>query len=259
METGAITSYFDVAQVTLYAFWIFFAGLIFYLRREDKREGYPLESDRADNRIEVIGFPAPPGPKTFHLPHGGTSMAPDGVADTRPIHAKPIGPWPGAPLEPTGNPMVDGVGPAAYAERADTPDLTFEGETKIVPLRVATEFSVDTRGPDPRGMTVCGADGKKAGTIQDVWVDRSEHMVRYYEMSLGADTGGGRVLLPVNFARVEANSGRVIVKTLLPRHFADVPRLRNPDQVTLLEEDKITAYYGGGQLYALPSRSEPLI
>ena len=46
METGAITSYIDVAQVALYAFWAFFALLILYLRREDKREGYPLESGR---------------------------------------------------------------------------------------------------------------------------------------------------------------------------------------------------------------------
>ena len=46
METGAITGYIDVAQLVLYAFWIFFVGLIFYLRREDKREGYPLVSDR---------------------------------------------------------------------------------------------------------------------------------------------------------------------------------------------------------------------
>ena len=29
MQTGAITSYIDVAQLALYAFWIFFAGLIF--------------------------------------------------------------------------------------------------------------------------------------------------------------------------------------------------------------------------------------
>ena len=36
----------DLALIALYAFWIFFAGLIFYLRREDKREGYPLVSDR---------------------------------------------------------------------------------------------------------------------------------------------------------------------------------------------------------------------
>ena len=28
-----ITQYFDVAQLALYAFWIFFAGLVYYLRR----------------------------------------------------------------------------------------------------------------------------------------------------------------------------------------------------------------------------------
>jgi photosynthetic reaction center H subunit len=44
MTTGAITGYIDVAQITLYAFWIFFAGLIYYLLQENKREGYPLES-----------------------------------------------------------------------------------------------------------------------------------------------------------------------------------------------------------------------
>ena len=44
MDTGSITGYVDVAQLVLYAFWIFFFGLIIYLRREDKREGYPLGS-----------------------------------------------------------------------------------------------------------------------------------------------------------------------------------------------------------------------
>ena len=55
MPAGAITGYIDVAQLVLYAFWIFFAGLIFYLRREDKREGYPLESDRA-GRVDRPGL-----------------------------------------------------------------------------------------------------------------------------------------------------------------------------------------------------------
>ena len=35
MPKGAITQYIDVAQVVLYVFWVFFFGLIFYLRRED--------------------------------------------------------------------------------------------------------------------------------------------------------------------------------------------------------------------------------
>lgn len=51
----------DFAQVMIYAFWIFFAGLVYYLRREDKREGYPLVSSRGP----VNGFPMTPGPKQF--------------------------------------------------------------------------------------------------------------------------------------------------------------------------------------------------
>jgi photosynthetic reaction center H subunit len=38
-----------------------------------------------------------------------------------------------------------------------------------------------------------------------------------------------------------------------------VPGLRNPDQITMLEEEKISAYYGGGTFYADPKRSEPLL
>ena len=37
METGAITQYIDVAQIVLYVFWVFFAGLIYYLMRENHR------------------------------------------------------------------------------------------------------------------------------------------------------------------------------------------------------------------------------
>jgi photosynthetic reaction center H subunit len=38
-----------------------------------------------------------------------------------------------------------------------------------------------------------------------------------------------------------------------------VPTTKHPDQITLLEEEKITAYFGAGTLYAEPKRSEPLI
>jgi photosynthetic reaction center H subunit len=55
------THSFDFAQLVLYAFWIFFAGLVLYLRREDKREGYPLESDHGP----VNGWPTPEGKKPF--------------------------------------------------------------------------------------------------------------------------------------------------------------------------------------------------
>lgn len=52
---------FDFAQLVLYAFWIFFFALVVYLRREDKREGYPLQSDHGP----VNGWPSPAGEKQF--------------------------------------------------------------------------------------------------------------------------------------------------------------------------------------------------
>ena len=115
MPKGAITSYIDVAQVVLYAFWIFFAGLIFYLRREDKREGYPLGLGPSPASVKVQGFPPIPAPKTFLLPHGGTSGAERDAIDPPRSRPSRRAAWPGAPLEPTGIPMLDGVGPAAYA------------------------------------------------------------------------------------------------------------------------------------------------
>ncbi|MEO8038476.1 MAG: photosynthetic reaction center subunit H [Betaproteobacteria bacterium] len=255
MQTGAITQYLDVAQLALYAFWLFFAGLIYYLHRENKREGYPLESDRSGS-IRVQGFPAIPQPKTFVLPHGGTFSAPNDIRDGRPVNATPVGPWPGAPLEPNGDPMLAGVGPGAYAMRADTPDLTVDGRPKIVPLRSAPSYSLASGDPDPRGMPVVGADGLVAGKVSDVWVDLSETLIRYFEV----DAYGRTVLLPAPFAKVSSGrNGMVKVRSIMARHFNDVPGLKNPDQVTFLEEEKIVAYYGGGTLYADPSRAEPFL
>jgi photosynthetic reaction center H subunit len=252
MEKGAIVGSIDVAQVVLYAFWIFFIGLIYYLRREDKREGYPLVSDRRGG-VQVIGFPRPPGPKFFRLASGHTAVAPSPKPEL-PLKARPTMPWPGAPLEPTGNPMVDGVGPAAYALRADEPDLTVDGHDKIVPMRIATDFSIAIEDPDVRGMTVIAADRKPAGVVRDVWVDRSEVVIRYLEVEIAA---GQRVLLPWNFSLVDKRRRTIGVKSILASQFAAVPAIKSPDRITLLEEDKICAYYGGGHLYALPSRTEP--
>lgn len=256
MQTGAITQYIDVAQLALYAFWIFFAGLIYYLHQEDKREGYPLESDRSD-RVSVQGFPPMPEPKTFLLRDGSTVSVPNDKRDTRAINGTPSGNWLGAPMEPNGNPMLAGVGPGAYAQRADVPDLTLENTPRIVPLRADTAFGVASQDTDPRGLPVFGADGTQGGTVRDVWVDRSEMLFRYLEVVVPVAGGSRNVLLPINFSRI--NSRGVNVDSILGAHFVDVPTTRNPDQVTLLEEEKIMAYYGAGTLYATSGRQEPLI
>lgn len=257
MQTGAITGYIDVAQITLYVFWAFFAGLIFWLRREDKREGYPLESDRS-GLVLVQGFPSMPRPKTFLVRDGHTYVAPPGNIDNRTITAAAEA-WPGSPLRPTGNPMLAGIGPASWVEREDRADLTAEGDIKMVPLRIAPDWSIEPNDPDPRGMEVVGADGIVAGLVSDVWVDRSEPQIRYLEVDVAADGQARSVLLPITLARIVARRRQVKVNSILAHQFADVPGLKTPDEVTLREEDQIQAYFGGGNLYAEASRSEPVI
>jgi photosynthetic reaction center H subunit len=259
METGAITGHIDVAQVVLYAFWLLFAGLVFYLLREGKREGYPLVSDRTDGRVVVQGFPAMPEKKTFLLADGSTVVQPR-PDNEPPLAAAPISSVPGSPLTPTGDPMQDGVGPAAYALRADEPERTFDDNSpKIVPLRAAPGFHIDADDPDPRGMDVVAADGQVVGTCRDVWVDKSEVILRYLEAEVTTPAGPRQVLVPMTLVTIDATRRKVKVVSVLARHFAAAPGLRSPEQITMREEDRISAYFGGGHMYATPDRLGPLL
>lgn len=262
VSTGAITEYIDVAQIVLYVFWAFFAGLIIYLRREDKREGYPLVSDRP-GRSRPEGFPRVPSPKTFLLADGSTYSAPHEEHDPRTVQAEPTAAWPGAPLEPIGDPMLAEVGPGAYALRPDRPELSVDGVPRIVPMRVATGYDVESRDPDPRGMDVFGADGAVAGKVSDIWVDLAESQVRYLEVDVAgspeAGTGARSALVPIALARIDRRRGRVAVASILARQFAQAPKIQHESQVTQLEEERICAYFASGHLYAVPARRESLL
>ena len=251
-------AYLDVAQVTLYVFWLFFACLVFYLRREDKREGYPLDSTALGGGV-VHGFPRMPESKSYLLSSGHIATLPNHKNDRPVVAAAPVARWPGAPLEPTGNPMLDGVGPGSYADREDVPELNIDKVPCVVPLRVAEGTYLETRDPDPRGMTVLGADSEVGGVVTDVWVDRAEALIRYLEVEVTAAAGPKRVLLPMTFALVDQRRGRVTVNAILGSQFADVPATASPSQVTKREEDRIVGYFGGGMLYATPARQEPLL
>ena len=252
----AAGSYIDVAQVTLYAFWLFFAGLIFYLHRENKREGYPLETERATgSRVSVRGFPEVPNKKVFLNHDGRTLVVPAIGNDRADAPVVPGAEWPGSPFVPTGNPMAEGVGPASYAQREDVPELGAEGHPIIVPLRAGATHAIAAESPNPIGMTVLGCDGAVAGTVRDAWVDHSEEIVRYLEVDIGARS----VLLPMAMARVSGAKRIVNVASILASQFAGVPEHKAPDTVTKLEEDKIVGYYAGGHLYASADRMGPLL
>jgi photosynthetic reaction center H subunit len=256
MGTGAITSYVDVAQLVLYLFWIFFAGLIYYLIRENHREGYPMDHDGPGS---IDGWPRAPEAKTYYLEGGREISIPRTEAGNPPLNAEPAYRSAGSPLEPTGDPLTAGVGPGSWSTlRPDEVDLDHHGEPKIVPLSMAPECGVSTRDADPRGLPLLDARGDVAGTIRDLWLDRGEMQFRYLEAELAPAAGAARrVLVPMTFASV-ARDG-VTVDALYASQFAGVPATRSTDRVTLLEEERITAYYGAGTLYADPSRAEPLV
>ena len=255
MQTGAITPYIDVAQLTLYAFWIFFAGLVIYLTLESKREGFPLITSRPGERL--TGLLPLPAPKTFLFADGTTKSVPMLEPDEI-VAAVQEQNFEGAPWVPTGNPMQDGVGPAGYALRSTEPELTHHGEHRTVPMRVANDHFIPAGSPNIIGWDVITADKQVAGKVSDLWVDRAEANVRFLEVETPA---GNRVIVPVELTQVDEYrvGGKIHVVSVTAAQLAEAPHPASPDCLTAREEDRIQAYFSSGHLYAFPSRSEPLI
>ena len=129
-------------------------------------------------------------------------------------------------------------------------------ETKSWHKAVGLAEEIDEADPDPRGMSVVGADGIAGGTVADIWVDTPEHMIRYLEVDVG---GGKRALFPFFLTAVDGDARKITVQSLMSHQFANAPGLSDPNQVTRLEEEKIFGYFGAGTLYAAPGRSEPYL
>ena len=268
MTAAYIVGTFDVAELAFLLFFGFFVALVFYLNKESRREGYPLE-DADSGRIHP-GSLFDGDKKSFQLPHGRGTYVPEDVArDDINVPAVRAFKGSGAPFVPTGNPMTDGMGPAAWANRAKYPDLTFDGRPRILPIAQSHELIVSPQDPQLIGWPVVAADGVTAGKVSDIWVDQAEHIIRYLEVET---TTGKKVLAPMMVAVVHGNS---LIDALLPiledkpkyveidaitaAQFEDAPALETAGIITRYEEDRIQAYFGGGYMYATPERSEAWI
>lgn len=251
----------DYAELALWAFFLFFIGLVVYLRREDHREGYPMEEDPTGQVGRSTIFR--PIDKTFILAHGLGSVQKPGKRDFEAPNpaTRRMSPYSGAPIIPTGNPLVDGVGPASWVQRLDVPDMTWEGTPKIVPMDQSHGFKVARQDRTPIGMPVFGCNKIMAGVVSNLWVDQSERLVRYIEVRLMGDAGGaGRsVTVPMAMCQINQRRGTVTVDAVRADQFADAPALASPNQITQLEEEKVVGYFGGGYLYAKRSRIEPFL
>lgn len=248
---------FDLASAAIWMFWIFFALLVYYLQTENMREGYELENEDGTTSASQGLFPMPKD-KTFQLPHDrGELTVPSGQrGDRADLALEASSQSVGSPYLPSGDPMQDGVGPAAWAPRSDHPELDAHGHVKIKPLSMLPDFAFSA-GRDPRGKAVVAGDGEVVGRIIDMWVDVPEQMVRFLTVDLNPEGSAQTRLIPINFCKIRDD--RVTVRSIYSAHFDKVPEIAKPEQVTLLEEEKIMAYYGGGTLYADPARSEPKI
>ncbi|HBQ22353.1 MAG TPA: photosynthetic reaction center subunit H [Alphaproteobacteria bacterium] len=238
----------DLATLAIWGFWVFFAGLIYYLQKENSREGFPVVDDDGVPAKGHWGW-AFLKDKTFLLPHGrGSVTVPSGQHGDRDdlalarsaLHS-------GAPYIPTGNPMIDGVGPASWAPRQDHPELDAHGHVKIRPMSQLEGFKI-AGGRDPRGKAVVGGDGEVIGRVIDVWVDVPEALIRFLTIDLNPEGSGNQVIVPLTLANIKKNC--VLVKTLHEHNWQDIPRTKSMDEITLLEEEKISAYVAGGAFYA---------
>ena len=249
-----LTAGIDVALLVFWAFVLFFICLIFYLRREDRREGYPLE-DETSGRLETVGGALhTASTKSFLLPFGhGIVTAPTKGREPVNIAARRTDRFPGAPYAPTGNPLADGIGPAAWAERARRPDLDMDGHPRIVPLGNAVGYGVAREDSDLSGWRVIGADGETAGRVSGLWIDTADRLVRYIQIA----AEGGPLLAPMMMAKLDRRRRWIVIDALNAAQFAGVPRLEATDQITLYEEERVQAYFGGGYLYATARRQEP--
>jgi len=234
---------FDLALISLYIFWIFFAGLVWWIQRENMREGYPLENEDGSPAASLM---APPPPKTYIMRDGkGEYQAPNGRPDPRgPVALARTTESGGFPFEPTGDPMKDGVGPAAWCAREDDCERDSEGHPAMRPMGTSGDFWVSA-GRDPRGLKVVANDLKSPGTVTDIWLDSADQQVRYLELTLN---DGSKRLFPMQMVKIKAD--RIEVRALDSERFVDIPTIKSDTMVTKLEEDKICAFVAGGTMYA---------
>lgn len=241
---------FDLASLAIWGFWLFFAALVYYLQTENMREGYPLEMEDGSTSPNQGPFPLPK-PKTFKTPDGREVTVPS--AENEAAHRRDslaidkVAVGEGFPQVPTGDPMVDGVGPASWVPRQDVPEVNAHGHPKIGPMAGKEDFTLSA-GRDPRGMPVLSKDDQVVAHCTDMWIDEAEQEVRYLEIELEAEHGSGKRLVPMTMARVQPRW--IMVGSLHSSRFDGVPQVRTAGQITKLEEEKVSAWYAGGTLYS---------
>ncbi len=248
---GQISNQLDIPTLAFWVFALFFVGLVGWLQRESKREGYPLRASPFNTEL-IEGFPPQPvGTLTYRLNEGGTTEAPHFYKQA-PTRARPLHRFDGTPFYPLGNPLLAGIGPGSWVMRKEGVALTERGEKLLEPLRVMEGWSILRQDADPRGMAVFDWRWNAVGHVADLWIDRGIKIIRMLEVELHG--GAGRVLVPLLHTEIREKQRKVRVTSLWAHQFADVPMPASPDEITAPEEERLNAYYSAGFFY----RADPM-
>lgn len=130
MNAAYIVGTFDVAELAFLLFFGFFIALVFYLNKESRREGYPLE-DEETGKIHP-GSLFDTGKKSFQLPHGRGTYVPEDVArDDINVPGVQAFRSAGAPWVPTGNAWRRAQGAKLARAAADRITAKVRGKTTL--------------------------------------------------------------------------------------------------------------------------------
>ena len=251
-----VTAFIDVPDAAWWLFFLAFIAICWVLRKNDKREGYPLVASPFAGGA-LLGAPEPGSPLTYVLNEGGTTSTPH-YYPAPPADTAPLYPFDGTPFQPVADPLHTPLGPGAWVMRKDTPMLTEGGEKLLQPLRVCHDWSLAEGETNPRGMAVFDCRWRPVGIVADVWIDRGSRIIRHLEVELHEALGGGRVLVPIFHTVIGEHTREIRVTALSAAEFAAVPMPAEPDGITAREEDKLNCYYAAGKFYRnVPDATKP--
>jgi hypothetical protein len=100
---------------------------------------------------------------------------------------------------------------------------------RVVPLDQLEDYQVAEGDPDVRGWEVIASDGRRIGEVDELLIDAQAMKVRYLDVDLsddilmGAGTEDRHVLIPIGYARLEADDSRVRIENLASDQISSLP------------------------------------
>ena len=238
-----LTQHIDLPQILFWAFALAFVYLCYELRKNDKREGYPMKASPFSKR-HLEGFPLRDEPQTYLLNEGGETQAPHNYPQAQ-TSSRPLYPFDGTPLVPVGNPLLAGIGPGAWVMRNAAPMRVENGDLLLQPMRLLPEWTIGKADADPRGMRVFDWRWNEVGVVRDMWIDQGIKIIRFLEVEVAA----GIRLVPIYHTAINEKAREVRVTALSAFQFDEIPRQANPDVLDAREDERLNAYFAAGNFF----------